>query len=231
MRILMVASDRMEFRGILARMRSTRKLTTQADWARSGTLSGDEIFLVANGVGKARAAAAVDEICAATAVDRVVSIGFCGALEPDLQISDVVVGTCVQAGSRRFSAVPVAGPAALHSGMVCSIDWVARTAAEKRALRSRGGSIVEMEAAGVAERAEALGLPFSCVRAVTDLAGEDMANNFNTALRSDGHFDTMRIFGDVLRHPAARLPELIRLQRRAARAARTLGDLIADCRF
>ena len=60
---------------------------------------------------------------------------------------------------------------------------------------------------------------------------EDMANDFNKALRSDGHFATMLIFRDSLRHPVARIPELIRLQQRCTRAARTLGDFIADCRF
>jgi adenosylhomocysteine nucleosidase len=88
-----------------------------------------------------------------------------------------------------------------------------------------------MEAGGVAERAQALGLPFSCIRAVTDLASEDMANDFNRALRSDGHFDTMRIFGDALRQPGTRVPELIRLLRRSSLAARALGDFFADCRF
>ena len=48
-------------------------------------------------------------------------------------------------------------------------------------------------------------MPFYCVRAVTDLAGESLANDFNKALRSDGHFDTMLIIVAALRHPAARL--------------------------
>jgi hypothetical protein len=69
------------------------------------------------------------------------------------------------------------------------------------------------------------------VRVVTDLAGEDMANDFNPALRSDGHFDTMRILRDSLRQPTARIPELVRLQQRCARASRTLGDFFDDCRF
>ena len=110
-------------------------------------------------------------------------------------------------------------------------DRVARTAEEKRILRTQGASAVEMEAAGVASRAEALGLPFYCVRAVTDLAGEDMANDFNKALRPDGHFGTMRIFSHALRHPVARLPELIRLRQHGERAARALGEFFADCRF
>ena len=115
--------------------------------------------------------------------------------------------------------------------MVCSIDHVAQTAVEKRLLRSGGGSVVEMEAAGVAERAAARGVPFYCVRVVTDLAGEDMANNFDQALRPDGHFDTMSILSNTWRDPLVRLPELLRLRNRCVRAARVLGDFIADCRF
>jgi len=88
-----------------------------------------------------------------------------------------------------------------------------------------------MEAAGVADRAAARGVPFYCVRVVTDLAGEDMANDFNRALRPDGHFATMSILRETLRNPLVRVPELLRLRNRCIRAARVLGDFIADCRF
>jgi adenosylhomocysteine nucleosidase len=220
----------MEFRGILTRMERPRKISLGADWARTGTMSGHEVLLVANGVGARRAAAAVDAAWTVFPPDRVISVGFCGALDPALQVADVIIGTCIAGKDRRYPVVPVSGNAKA-SGTVCSIDRVARTAAEKRTLHHTGGIAVEMEAAGVAERAESLGLPVSCVRVVTDLAGEDMANDFNRALRFDGHFATMRIFRDALRHPAARFPELIRLQRRCVRAARTLGEFFADCRF
>ena len=66
-----------------------------------------------------------------------------------------------------------------------------------------------MEAGGVAQRAQARGVPFYCVRVVTDLADEDMANNFNQALRPDGHFATINILRGALRNPLVRLPELI----------------------
>ena len=66
---------------------------------------------------------------------------------------------------------------------------------------------------------------------VTDLADEDMANDFNRALRPDGHFGTMSILIGALRRPRVCLPELLRLRNRCAMAARALGDFIADCRF
>ena len=58
-------------------------------------------------------------------------------------------------------------------------DRVAQTAEEKRKLRATGASVVEMEAASVHTSARALGLPFFCVRAVTNLADETFANDLN----------------------------------------------------
>lgn len=231
MKLLLVASDPMEFRGILTVTAQPRKVDVAVDWARRGEINGQEVLLVANGVGRKRAAAAVDAALPIFPADRVISTGFCGAVDPQLVVGGVVVGTLVAAAGQRFHALAVASPRAFALGVVWTVDQVARSAEAKRTLRAAGGSVVEMEAAGVAERAEALQVPFSCVRAVTDLAGEDMANDFGAALRFDGHFDTMHIIGDALRHPAARLPELIRLQRRGARAARALGEFFADCRF
>ena len=231
MRLLLVASDAIELRGIVSRSEAPRKTSIGADWARSAKLNGNDVLLVANGVGSRRAAAAVDAASTVFPADHIVSTGFCGALDPALSLSDLVVAGCVASGARRFSAAPLKGTLSAVTGTVYSIDHVATTAAEKRALYAQGAVAVEMEAGGVAERANILGLPFSCVKVVTDLAGEDMANDFNKALRSDGHFATMHIFRDCLRHPGTRIPELIRLQRRCARAARTLGDFFADCRF
>ena len=225
MRILFVASDRMEFTGILRHTAAVRPSRAAVDWARTGRLGDADVLLVANGAGCQRAAAAVDAALANFPADAVVSTGFCGALDEQLQIADVVVAQAsrpVQASEARLR---------VSVGPICSVDHVVGTAAEKRQLRATGACAVEMEAAGVSARAAAHGLPFYCVRAVTDLAGETLANDFNAALRADGHFDTMIILGQAFRRPGARLPELLRLRGRCTRAARVLGDFFADCRF
>jgi len=231
MRLLFVASDRMEYSGILNFMEAQQTVPVPVRWSRSGRLNQHEIVLAANGAGQRRAAAAVDAGAAAFRPQAVVSIGFCGALDPDLKIADIIVGTSVLAGGRRYAALPVSGAKPHALGAVCSVDHVVQTAAEKSALRREGARAVEMEAAGVAARAEELGLGFFCVRAVTDLAGEDLANDYNRALREDGRFATMRIFRHALGRPVARLPELVRLRCNCSRAAHTLGEFFADCRF
>jgi adenosylhomocysteine nucleosidase len=231
MRILLVAADRMEFRGILQRVTGVSPAHLALDWSRSARLGNHELVLAANGAGAHRAASAVDAALQLFPAEAIVSTGFCGALAPELAIADIVVGTAISAGPRTFPALHPGSDRQHHMGVVCSIDHVAQTAEEKRRLRAGGASVVEMEAAGVAERARARGVPFYCVRVVTDLAGEDMANDFNRALRPDGHFATIGILQGALRRPRMRLPELFRLRNRCVRAARVLGDFIADCRF
>jgi len=191
----------------------------------------DEVRTVANGVGAHRAAAGIDDALTGFRPDVMISMGFCGALDPSLKIADIVVGTTVFAGGRAFPGEPPITSAAHRSGPICTADHIVGTAEEKKKLHSSGQIAVEMEAAGVAQRAQKLGVPFFCIKSVTDLADETLANDFNVVLRSDGRFDTMKLLASSLRHPWVRLPELIRLQRRCSLAARSLGDFIADCRF
>ena len=222
--LLFVAADPMEFAGLQKHCSRLTKIPLPVDWACTADLHGNEIVMIANGAGARRAAQAVDAARQATAV---VNVGFCGALDPALGIGDVFVATSI-------AGVAICTPQSSSphaSGDLASLDHVAQTAAEKQKLRDRGASVVEMEAAGVHERAQALGVPFFCVRCVTDLAGETFANDFNAALREDGHFGTMQILRSAILHPVARLPELVRLRKRCAIASKKLGEFIANCRF
>jgi adenosylhomocysteine nucleosidase len=237
MKILFVAADRMEFPGILGHATAVRRVDLPVDWARAGALNGNETLLVANGVGHSRAAAASKAAIAAFRPDAVVSTGYCGALSPKLKIADIVVATQVAAADAIYNARRPQGPTpdplslTFSSGSVHSISYVAQTAEQKRELAAHGSIAVEMEAAGVAAEATLRSLPFYCVRVVTDLAGETMANDFNKALRPDGHFATMSILRVALLDPANRLPELIRLRKRCMLASRALGEFFASNRF
>jgi adenosylhomocysteine nucleosidase len=235
-KLLFVASDPMEFAGLLRHCQQVRPVNLPVDWCRAVRLADHDALLAVNGVGALRAAAAVD--AAGAAVDAIVSTGFCGALDAALGVADIVVADTVICPGRepvvfRSPAVlpPSAAPTACHIGSVCSLAYIARTAAEKQRIRASGAIAVEMEAGGVAARAYALGLPFFCIKAVTDLAAEDLANDFHAHLRSDGHFDRIGILRSTLRHPSVRLPELVRLRKRCLQARDVLGDFIARCRF
>jgi adenosylhomocysteine nucleosidase len=224
MRLLVVASDPREFTGIVSRAESLPNLPLPVDWTRHVRLNGNELLLIANGVGVARSAAAVDT-AASWNPEALASTGFCGALDPQLKIGDVVAAECVVHGGKRYVTARAGGP------VVITTDRVVQTAAERRNLFASGAAAVDMEAAGVASRAMALNLPFFCIKAVSDTAGEDMANDFNRALKPDGHFDTINLLLGALGRPFTRIPELIRLGIRCVRVSQSLGDFFADCRF
>jgi adenosylhomocysteine nucleosidase len=226
-----VAAEPREFAGLLPFCSGLQKADWPVAWSRRGRCGGREFWMAANGAGPERAGEAVHAACRAGRPDAIVSMGFCGALDPGLNIADIFVATAVESAGRRLPVrVPLS--AAPHStGVLASIDHVARSAAEKQALRASGAAAVEMEAAGVAARAAGYGVPLFCVRSVTDLARENFVTDFNRALRSDGHFDTIRILTSAIRNPGQAFPELVRMRQRCRIAAHKLGEFIVGCRF
>jgi len=228
---LLIAAEPREFSGLVQFCRNVKPLAWPVYSARSADLKGREVLLVANGAGRRRAA---DAVAAASRMSRLGSIcnmGFCGALEKEMTIGDIFIADRVQAGGAEFVAAQPRCSRPYRAGVLASIDRIAQTAAEKSGLRAQGASAVEMEAAGVAEKAVELGVPFFCVRSVTDLADESFGLDFNAALRPDGRFDTMRLIAASCRRPLSLLPELLRLGMRCRTASRTLGEFVADCRF
>lgn len=229
--VLFVGADKREFGGILATCPAVAKVDLPVHWARTCEWSGRRILMVANGAGPLRAVSAVEAARAATHLDAVVSLGFCGALETGLKVGEIFVADAIDAGGRRLSVSVPSSLLAHRCGLLASVDRVAQTADDKRQLRALGAAAVEMEAAGIAAKTAEWGVPVYCVRAVTDLAEESFAVDFNAALRADGKFDTLRLLSSALRRPQTRVPELLRLQRRCRIAARSLGEFVADCRF
>ncbi|HEX5430978.1 MAG TPA: hypothetical protein VFW83_03365 [Bryobacteraceae bacterium] len=201
---LAVAAEAREFAGILKRARSSKRLEWPgAAFAREAEWKGDRWLLVANGPGAER----VRQVLAAKrGVDGIVSIGFCGALDPALRVGDIV-------------------PDGLHTA-----GRVAVTAEEKRVLRERtGAAAVEMEAAAVAAKALEWGVPFRCVKAVSDTAEENLPLDFNRYRGRDGTFSRGRIALAALARPSATIPGLLRLDRNCRIAADKIGEFLADC--
>jgi len=230
-RILLVAAEPREFAGLVPFCSGVRKVDWPLQWSRRGESGGRELWMVANGAGPEHAGRAVEVAHPDCRPEAIVSMGFCGALDPNLGIGDIFVATAVESTGRRFPLrLPVCG-SPYTTGVLASINHVAQSAAEKESLHSSGASAVEMEAAGVAQCAAQYGTPLFCVRSVTDRASQSFVTDFNQALRSDGHFDTIRILTSAIRNPGQAFPELIRMRHYCRIAARKLGEFIVGCRF
>jgi len=117
-------------------------------------------------------------------------------------------------------------------GAIHSADHVAVTALEKARLRTTTGALaVEMESAAVAEKATEWGVPFRCVRVISDTAREDMPLDFNRFRDPLGRFSLGRIAAQAVFHPFTVLPALLRLNKNCRNAGKQLGVFFADCRF
>ena len=228
-----MAADAREFAGLRRHCRRETRLKWPLRFARAAELNGCRLVLVAHGEGEALAGEACEVAWNKQRAKAILSTGFCGALDPALSAGEVLVASRVEAPDGRLS-VEARAPECERphaSGRLFSVDRVIQTVQEKRRLRTLGGSAVEMEALAVGHRAAHWGVPFYCVRCITDLAGEGFRLDLNAARSEDGRLLTSRILWAAARRPAALVPELYRLYWRCRLAARTLGDFLADCRF
>ena len=226
--LVFVAAERRELEGLLVHVDELAKVDWPLDFARVARLHGMPIALVANGPGPKLAGAAVDLVREHTELTGLISIGFCGGLQPSLQAGDIFVATEV---SGVGPALMPASQKSFRQGRLLSVDRVISTAAEKIELGKAGADAVEMEAAAVATRAREWNVPFYAVRVVTDTCEETFPLEFNQMRGRDGRFSRVKILGAALRRPFAVFPELMGLNRRTKRAARALGDFLADSRF
>lgn len=223
-----IAAEALEFAGVLRRSEMVTRLHWPVSFARMARLRGQTVVMVANGPGPKLAAQAVNTVCENEKVAGLVSVGFCGALDPELSPCDIFVATEVLGAG---SALLPAGPRARYkTGKLLSVDHVVITAEDKTQLRRCGAAVVEMEAGAIAERAEHWNTPFYAVRVVTDTADESFPLDFNRMRDAEGRFNRAKIIGAALRRPAL-FPALLRLNQRSKAAAQVLGDFLAETRF
>lgn len=233
MTVLVVAAEAREFAGLCQLVGSGKALSWPVAFARAIQRPEGVWVLVANGPGPKLAREAATVAGQRMKVDRVISAGFCGALDPAFRVGEVFAAGVVedaQEGSVYPAELP-RGTRKYASGRLISMDRVIVQQRERQDLWRKGWAAVEMEAAGVAAWTAERSLPFACWRVVSDSGQESFSIDFNQMRRSDGRFAISRITAQALLHPIRVAPELIRLQRQASVAARAWGEFFAQCEF
>lgn len=143
-------------------------------------------------------------------VKALVSFGIGGGLDPSLKVGDVVRATRVASPAGRFGTP--GGP------LVWGSDRIVGDPQAKADLHARTGAVlVDMESHAVAMAAQAAGLPFIILRAVSDDARTALPDGLNSAVAPDGSSRLVPILAWLIRHPS-RLPKLIELGRNTERA-------------
>jgi len=232
-RILVIASERREFAGLLKRLGRPVKLKWGLGFACETVWRGNRYCLVASGAGQRLADFAAMVAGTRHKFDAIVSTGSCGGLDPTLTAGEIFVANEILAmdNGRRYPCyVPVCGrPYA--SGLLVSTDSVVTSVLEKRRLHALGARVVEMETSAIAAWALKWGVPLFCVRAVADQADEELLLDYNAARNGQGGLSVARILVQAVRNPLGMAPELCTMYRRSRRVAQAIGDFLAECQF
>jgi nucleoside phosphorylase len=226
--LILVAADRREFSGFDGlEFRSDRGVRNLAE----GELNGVPALFASNGVGGRAARAAARSLIETTPAVALISTGFAGALDPTFSVGDIFVADRVLGEGVEYSGDilrPLGDP--FRRGSLLTVDHVVQSADEKRQLAASGAQAVDMEAACVAAVAAEHGLPFYCVRVVSDTAQTSFSIDFNRALREDGSFSVANLLWQA-GWRRGRWRQLAQLKRDGELAARSLARFLSACEF
>jgi len=156
-------------------------------------------------------------------VDRVISTGWAGALRDDLvpgQAYDVSAVIDARTGERFVAAVPLMDCCLVTNPRVADVHE------KQRLAETYSASLVDMEASAIARLAQMRGIPFHCIKAVSDARNDELPD-LNRFLSPSGQFQLFRFVVFAILRPRYWRP-LMRMGENSRRAARGLAESLLD---
>jgi adenosylhomocysteine nucleosidase len=210
--------------------RKLRRFEREGAGTYGTVIGGAEVRVVVTGMGDESARGAVGRALAQRP-DICISSGLAGGLRPQYAVGDVFAArTVLQApGGRVMRSDAALLQASQRAGArtaatLCTAQRMLVTAAEKRDLGTDADA-VDMESFSIMDEAAQRGIPAVTIRAISDVAGEDLPMDFNTVLDARGGIRYGRLAARLLRSPQ-RLPAMLRLGKASRGAAETLSRFL-----
>jgi len=175
----------------------------------------DDAVLICGGIGAEAARRATEAVIALYAPAVVYSVGFAGALQPRLRVGDIVVpGRLLDArdGSRVDTGE--------GDGVLVTVSSIVDSKEKAQLAASYGAMAADMEAAAVARGAQARGVRFVAVKAISD-ESDFVMPAMRMFIRTGGEFDTGRFVRFALVRPWL-WTTLVRLARNSRHASHAL---------
>lgn len=215
------------------RLDRLRKVTGRGVVVRGGWWAGRRVALIEAGVGPQRAAQATRALIEGHRPGWVLSVGFAGALVPQLRRGDIVMADRVKAPDSeglkidvRISREQLAASPGLHVGTLLTVDHLARTAQEKQQLGQRHDAVaVDMESLAVAEVCRELKRRFLSVRVISDDLETDLPPEVLSVLGSTRTFRAGAALGALWKRPGS-IRDLWKLREQAHDAAERLATFL-----
>jgi adenosylhomocysteine nucleosidase len=173
------------------------------------------------GAGQAAATRAFAEAERASPIDAVISTGWAGALGEQLLVGQAYnISTVIdtQTGERFPAASHPNGPVLVTSPRVADEMEKHRLAATYAA------GLVDMEAAAIARLAQMRGIPFYCIKGISD-GYNDQLPDFNRFIQPDGRFRLAAFVVFAMLRPW-HWRSLIRMGENSRKAAQAIAELL-----
>jgi adenosylhomocysteine nucleosidase len=194
--------------------------------AWQGSIEGAACIAVCAGMGKAAAERACAIAIREAPLNTLVSMGWAGALSCGMQPGDAyVVNEVVDSASGE--GFPTQSPARQGNARplkLVTIDHVALAAEKRRLGESYQAVLVDMEAATVARFARGQGVPFYCLKAVSDTASEVLPD-FSRYTDTQGQLQLAALLAHVAIRPRY-WPGLARIGKNGKKGALALATAL-----
>ncbi len=217
-RIAIIAAMEREVKPLI---RSWKVRAIEQDGRRYRVFENGAAALVCGGIGAEAARRATEAVIREVSPERVLSVGFAGGLDGSLKVGHVIEPrTVINAADGARTEV------GSGAGILVSTKAVADKDRKSRLAKAYGASAVDMEAAAVAQGAQARGVAFGAIKAISDAA------NFNLPamdrfVAADGTFQSARFACHAALRPWL-WGSTMALARNSAIASRALCGALAE---
>lgn len=179
----------------------------------------ENAVVVCGGMGFEAARRATEAIIVLYRPSMILSVGFAGALDEKLRVGDLLEPRYVVDARDGIRTDTGSG-----TGVLVSSPGVAGAEQKAKLAMSYGAQAVDMEAAAVAKGAEARGLRFTAIKAISDEVGFAMPP-MDRFIAGDGSFRA-RSFAFYAASRPFIWPDVLRLAQNSAKAARALSAML-----
>lgn len=238
--ICILGAVRQEISGLKSRMRVEEQVRIGKSDLWRGTLEDQPIILVRTGIGKKNAVASLAGVMERFPLRMILSIGYAGGLDPDLDVGDLLIaenilGGCSAPSSAswaidpalvdRVMTLPVGQKAKATRGQLLTVDQVVAHPEEKQKLYDQSGAMaVDMETSALVQLAQERQIPFLSIRAISDTANQELLD-VSPFVSPDGEVSALKAGWYVATHPGS-LKFLNTILQHASRASNVLNDLV-----
>jgi adenosylhomocysteine nucleosidase len=228
-----------EIAGIKQAMNISDHIRLGKTSAWPGKWGKQSIVLVRSGVGQQRAEDATLQVIDRFKPSTLVSIGYAGAVQPELNVGDLVIADTIIKEKKKGEYFPdsdwlnrakdVACPEGFKAvvGGLLTVDNVIHDSLSKKELgENYSVQAVEMETSAIAKVAEEKNVPILSLRVISDRLDQELLDS-SSFLGSDGEISTIKAGWYVLTHPGS-IKSALSLRSQTQIATQALTKFLSD---